>query len=255
LPKVHHPSSDPVAQGLYKWCSAMTDWLLSADEWAAVRLSLLVATTATLSSLPLGVGLGYLLARRRFAGKVLLETVLSLPLVLPPVVTGYLLLVLLGRRGPIGRWLFEWLGTSVVFTWRGAAVASAVMAFPLMVRAIRLSFAHVDTRLEQAARTLGAGPVETFLRVSLPLARRGIIAGAVLAFARGLGEFGATILIAGNVPGETQTIPLFVYSAVNSPGGMAQSARLVIVSIVIALAALLAAEWLERRGTSTPGGR
>jgi molybdate transport system permease protein len=226
----------------------MSDWSLTAAEWSAVRLSLLVSLTATLASLPLGVGLGYLLARRQFPGKAVVETALSLPLVLPPVVTGYLLLVLLGRRGLLGQYLERWFGISVVFTWQGAALASAVMAFPLMVRAIRVAFAGVDVRLEQAARTLGAGRLETFWRVSLPLARRGVVAGAVLAFARSLGEFGATVVLAGNIPGQTQTIPLYVYSQVNSPGGVEQSARLVVVSILIAAAALAAAEYLERRG-------
>jgi molybdate transport system permease protein len=233
----------------------MNDWWLTPAEWSAVRLSLIVALTATLASLPLGVGLGYLLARRSFPGKAVVETALSLPLVLPPVVTGYLLLVLLGRRGPLGRYLEEWFGVSVVFTWQGAAIASAVMAFPLMVRAIRVAFAEVDVRLEQAARTLGAGRQETFWRVSLPLARRGVIAGAVLAFARSLGEFGATVMIAGNIPGQTQTIPLYVYSQVNSPGGVEESARLVVVSVLIAAAALIVAEWLERRkGRPRPAG-
>src|SRR3982751_5220989 len=154
----------------------MSAWLLRAEEWEAVRLSLLVSATATLASLPPGVALGYLLARRRFPGKSAVETALSLPLVLPPVVTGYLLLVLLGRRGPLGHYLAEWFGVAVVFTWKGAALASAVMASPLMVRAIRVAFAGVDVRLEQAARTLGAGRLETFARISLPLARRGVIA-------------------------------------------------------------------------------
>jgi molybdate transport system permease protein len=230
----------------------MSTWVLTPDEWTAVRLSLLVSVTATLTSLPPGVALGYLLARRRFPGKSAVETFLSLPLVLPPVVTGYLLLVLLGRRGAIGHFLDEWFGVAVVFTWKGAAVASAVMAFPLMVRAIRVSFAEADVRLEQAARTLGAGRLETFARVSLPLARRGIIAGAVLAFARGLGEFGATVMIAGSIPGETQTIPLYIYGQVSSPGGVEQSARLVVVSVLIAAAALVVAEYLERR---RPAGR
>jgi molybdate transport system permease protein len=221
--------------------------MLTAAEWSAVRLSLQVALTATAVSLPLGVALGRLLARRQFPGKAVLETVLSLPLVLPPVVTGYLLLVLLGRQGPVGAWLEHWFGVSVVFTWQGAAVASAVMAFPLMVRAIRVAFAGVDARLEEAARTLGAGRLETFWRISLPLARRGIVGGAVLAFARSLGEFGATVMLAGNIPGRTQTIPLYVYSAANAPGGIEQSVRLVLVSILIAAAALAVAEWLEPR--------
>jgi molybdate transport system permease protein len=225
----------------------MHDWLITSGEWSAVSLSIRVALTATVVSLPLGIGAGYVLARRKFPGKSLVETALNLPLVLPPVVTGYLLLVLLGRRGLVGRHLEDWFGLHLVFTWKGAAVASAVMAFPLMVRTIRLAFAQIDTRLEQAARTLGAGPVETFRRVSLPLARRGIIAGSVLAFARSLGEFGATVMIAGNIPGETQTIPLLIYTQSNSPGGIEQSARLVGVCILIAVAALGAAEYLERK--------
>jgi molybdate transport system permease protein len=234
--------------------SSMSVAFLTPAEWAAVRLSLLVAVAATLACLPAGIALGYVLARRNFPGKFAVETLVSLPLVLPPVVTGYLLLVLLGRRGWLGQYLYEWLGWSVVFTWEGAALASAVMAFPLMVRAIRVAFADVDVRLEQAARTLGAGPLETFGRISLPLARRGVIAGAVLAFARSLGEFGATIMVAGNIPGETQTIPLYIYSQINSPGGMEQSFRLVLVSILIAAAALVIAEALERRGHRDRGG-
>jgi molybdate transport system permease protein len=226
--------------------TVMSEWLLTPAEWSAVRLSLLVSVTATVVSLPAGVALGRLLARRQFPGKVAVETAISLPLVLPPVVTGYLLLVLLGREGPVGSLLWRWLGLRVVFTWQGAAVASAVMAFPLMVRAIRLAFAGVDVRLEQAARTLGAGQVETFIRVSLPLARRGIIAGAVLAFARSLGEFGATVMIAGNIPGQTQTIPLYIYTLTSSPGGVEESGRLVLASVVIAAAALVTSEWLER---------
>lgn len=223
----------------------MGDWLLTPEEWSAVRLSVLVAITATVASLPFGIALGRLLARRQFFGKALVETLINLPLVIPPVVTGYLLLVLLGRQGIVGRWLYEWLGVTVVFTWKGAALASAVMAFPLMTQAIRLAFAGVDPRLEQAARTLGAGRLETFWRIAVPLARRGIVAGAVLGFARSLGEFGATIMIAGDIPGQTQTIPLYVYSAASSPGGMEQGARLVVISILIAALALLLARRLE----------
>jgi molybdate transport system permease protein len=230
----------------------MDDWLLTAQEWSAVRLSLQVSLTATLVSLPFGVLLGRLLARRCFHGKALVETFISLPLVLPPVVTGYLLLVLFGRHGPIGSLLEKGLGLRVAFTWKGAALASAVMGFPLMVRAIRLAFAGVDVRLEQAARTLGAGPVETFFRITLPLARRGIIAGAALAFARCLGEFGATIMLAGNTAYATQTIPLYIFSALGEPGGMEQSVRLVVVAVLIAAAALALAEWLERRGGHGP---
>jgi molybdate transport system permease protein len=223
-------------------------WFLTPGEWSAVWLSLLVSITATIVSLPFGVALGHLLARRQFAGKSVVETVLSLPLVLPPVVTGYLLLVAFGRQGWLGRHLEDWLGVSLVFTWQGAALASAVMAFPLMVRAIRLAFAEVNFRLELASRTLGVGPLRTFFRVSLPLARRGLIAGTVLAFARSMGEFGATVMIAGNIPGETQTIPLYIYSQLNVPGGMEGSVRLVVVSILIAALALILSEVLERRG-------
>jgi molybdate transport system permease protein len=226
----------------------MSGWLLSPDETSAVLLSLLVAVTATLASLPIGIGLGYILARKQFPGKSVVETAVFLPLVLPPVVTGYLLLVTFGRKGWIGRYLDQWFGLSIVFTWRGAALASAVMAFPLMIRASRLAFTSVDSRLEHVARTLGAGKCETFLRVSMPLARRGIIAGAVLAFARSIGEFGATIMIAGNIPGEGQTIPVYIYTLINSPGGMEASWRLVVVAILIAGAALVLSELLDRRG-------
>jgi molybdate transport system permease protein len=229
----------------------MGDWRLTTQEWWAIWLSLKVALTATLVSLPFGIGLGHLLARRRFWGKNLVETFLSLPLVLPPVVTGYLLLVLLGRQGWIGSWLDQGLGIRIVFTWKAAAVASAVMAFPLMVRSIRVAFTEIDRRLEIAARTLGAGRLETFARISLPLARRGILAGTVLAFARSIGEFGATIMIAGNLPGETETIPLYIYTQANAPGGIKQSARLVIACVLIAVFALGVAEFLERHRIST----
>ena len=225
----------------------MDDWRLASEEWSAIRLSLQVALTATTLSLPVGIGLGYLLARRQFWGKGFVEAFLSLPLVLPPVVTGYLLLVLLGRRGWIGSLLLGWFGVQLVFTWKAAALASGVMSFPLMVRAIRAAFAEVDRRLETAARTLGAGILETFVRISVPLARRGILAGAVLAFARSIGEFGATVMIAGNLPGETQTIPLFIYTEANVPGGIARCHRLVIACVVIAILALGTSEYLDRR--------
>lgn len=221
---------------------------LSASEFEAVRLSILVAATAVAASLPFGIALGWLLARKKFWGKAILETVLSLPLVVPPVVTGYLLLLTFGRNGYLGGWLERWFGLQFVFDWKGAALASAIIAFPLMVRAIRLAFSNVDPRLEKASRTLGAGWFDTFITVTLPLARPGLIAGCVLAFARSVGEFGATIMIAGNIPGETRTIPLYIYNLLESPGGIAQSYRLVIVSIVIAAAALMAGEALERRG-------
>jgi molybdate transport system permease protein len=227
----------------------MDAWRLTHDEWSAIRLSLQVALTATALSLPPAVLLGYLLARGRLWFQGLVEACLSLPLVLPPVVTGYLLLVLLGRRGWVGALLDEWFGVQLVFTWKGAAIASAVMAFPLMVRSIRVAFAGVDRRLELAARTLGAGRLETFARISVPLARRGILAGAVLGFARGIGEFGATVMIAGNLPGETQTIPLLIYTQANAPGGIDQSVRLVVACVLIAVVALGLSEFLERRTT------
>ncbi len=221
---------------------------LTAAEWQAVWLSAQVALTAVALSLPAGIALGWLLARRGFRGKSAVETLLNLPLVLPPVVTGYLLLVTFGRNGWLGRWLDEWFGLRLVFDWKGAALASAVIAFPLMVRAIRLSFAGLDARLEQAARTLGAGRWDTFCTVSLPLARNGIIAGSVLAFARSMGEFGATIVIAGSIPGQTRTVPLYIYNLLETPGGMEAAQRIVIVSVLIAAAALVAGEYLERRG-------
>lgn len=220
---------------------------LHATEWAAVTLSLRVALVAVVLSLPFGIAVGWLLARHEFRGKWLVETLVNLTLVLPPVVTGYLLLRLFGRQGGLGAWLEDALGVSIAFTWWAAAIASAALGFPLMVRAIRLAFRGVDPRLEQAARSLGAGRWDAFFHVSLPLARSGIIAGAVLAFARSLGEFGATITFAGNIPGATQTLPLAVFSELNRAGGDG-AFRLAVVSIVLAAAALAASEWLERRG-------
>jgi molybdate transport system permease protein len=231
----------------------MNDIWLSVEEWSAIRLSLLVAIVATTASLPFAIALGQLLARRNFWGKSIVETCLSLPLVLPPVVTGYLLLITFGRYGWLGRYLDQWFGIQVIFTWKAAALASGVVAFPLMVRSIRVALAEVDFRLEQAARTLGAGPLDTFFSVTLPLARRGIIAGAVLAFARCIGEFGATIMIAGNIPGETQTIPLYIYDAIQTPEGIERSQRLVLVSIMIAASALILAEYLDRRAAWRTG--
>ncbi len=220
---------------------------LSAAEWSALRLSVQVALSATLASLPFAVVAGYLLARFRFAGKWLLEVLIDLPLVLPPVVTGYLLLVAFGPRGPIGAVLLGWFGVKLVFTWLGAALAAAVVSFPLMVRAIRLAFQGVDPRFELAARSLGAGRLGAFFTVALPLARRGLIAGFMLAFARSLGEFGATIMVAGNIAGRTRTIPLAVYAISNQPGGMTEAWRLVGLSILLACAALALSEWFQRR--------
>jgi len=220
---------------------------VTTAEWQAIRLSIGVSLTAVAMSLLPGVLLGWLLARVSFRGKAIVETCVNLPLVLPPVVTGYVLLITFGRQGWLGRFL-EPLGIQVVFDWKGAAVASAIMAFPLLVRAIRIAFVAVDPRLEMAARSLGAGPLDTLFHVTLPLARHGFIAGSVLAFARSMGEFGATIMIAGSIPGETRTIPLYVYNQLESPGGLEASMRIVIIAIVISAAALVAGEWIERRG-------
>ncbi|MDA8229809.1 MAG: molybdate ABC transporter permease subunit [Magnetospirillum sp.] len=220
---------------------------LTAAEIEALRLSLLVSAAAVAGSLPFGVLVAWVLARLRFPGKTLLDGFVHLPLVLPPVVVGYVLLVSLGRNGPLGALLERWFGIAVAFTWKGAAVASAVIAFPLMVRAIRLALEGVDRRLEQAARTLGCGPVETFFTVTLPLALPGISAGVVLAFARSLSEFGATITFVSNIPGETRTLPLALYALIQTPGGEAAAARLCAISVVLAFAALLASEALARR--------
>jgi molybdate transport system permease protein len=220
---------------------------LSAGEWQAVWLSLQVSLVAMLASLPLGVAVAWVLARRKFYGKTLVETLVNLPLVVPPVVTGYALLVLFGRNGWLGRTLEDWFGLRFVFDWKGAALASAVMAFPLVVRSIRLAFAAVDEGLEQAARTLGAGPLDAFCSITLPLAWPGLVAGAVLGFARGMGEFGATIMISGNIPGETRTLPLELYSLLETPDGADHAWRLVLVSVVLAGAAMFVGEVLERR--------
>jgi len=220
---------------------------LTDAEWQAIALSLRVALVSVAGSLPLGVAMAWLLARRQFPGKLLLDGLVHLPLVVPPVVVGYGLLVLFGRRGPIGGWLHDELGITLIFTWKGAALASAVMGFPLMVRAIRLSLEAVDRRLEAAARTLGAGPFDVFLSVTLPLALPGVLVGSVLAFARGLGEFGATIIFVGNIPGETRTIPIAIYTATQEPGGDIAALRLSIVALLLSLIALVASELLARR--------
>jgi len=221
---------------------------LSAVEWAILGLSLKVGIVAVLLCLPVAFALAWLLARRRFPGRMLLDALVHLPLVLPPVVTGWLLLILLGRNGAVGALLYDWFGITLVFRWTGAAVAAAVMALPLMVRAIRLSIEAVDRRLEGAARSLGAGRWDAFVSVTLPLCRPGVIAALVLGFARSIGEFGATITFASNIPGETQTLPLAIYAALQSPGGDAMVTRLSILSILVSLAALLASEWIARRG-------
>lgn len=227
------------------------DWLsLSPEEWTAVRLSLKVATVAMLASLPVAVAVAMLLARRNFWGKTLLNSLVHLPLVLPPVVTGYLLLLTFGKRGMVGSFLAETFGLIFSFRWTGAALACAVMGFPLMVRAIRLSIEAVDRKLEDAAATMGASPVWVFLTVTLPLTLPGIVAGMILCFAKAMGEFGATITFVSNIPGETQTLPSAIYSYTQVPGGDANALRLTLVSVVISVGALIVSEVLARRVAS-----
>ncbi|MBY4637917.1 molybdate ABC transporter permease subunit [Sphingopyxis sp. XHP0097] len=221
--------------------------MMSAELWGIVALSLRVGALAVALTLPLAFALAWILARWRFPGRVLLDALVHLPLVLPPVVTGWLLLVAFGPAGPVGRWLEEWFGVVLIFRWTGAALAAAIMALPLMVRAMRLSIEAIDPRLEGAARTLGAGRWHAFRTVSLPLALPGIFAALVLGFARSIGEFGATITFVSNIPGETQTLPLAIYSALQVPGGEAMVTRLALLSVVLSLAALVLSEWLVRR--------
>ena len=228
--------------------------MLSVAEWEAVRLSADVAGRAVALSLPPAVLVAWLLARGRFPGRVVLDALAHLPLVVPPVVVGWALLMLFGVRGPVGAQLEAWFGWRLVFSTSGASLATAVMGFPLIVRAARLGFEGVDRGLEQAASTLGAGPVDRFLTISLPLALPGLLAGAVTAFAAGLGEFGAVITFAGNIPGETQTLPLAIYSATQTPGGEAMAGRLALISFGLAILGLLVAEWLAR-GLSRRLGR
>ncbi|WP_340616717.1 molybdate ABC transporter permease subunit [Xenorhabdus entomophaga] len=227
--------------------------MLSEYEWQAILLSLKISGIAVLFSLPFGILMAWMLARCQFFGKSLLDSIIHLPLVLPPVVVGYLLLISMGRRGVIGEFLYDWFGVSFAFNWTGAALASAVVAFPLMVRAIRLSLENIDRRLEQAARTLGASPLKVFFTITLPLSLPGIIVGAVLAFARSLGEFGATITFVSNIPGETRTIPLAMYTLIETPGAETAAARLCVVAIVLALVSLMLSEWLTRWGRKRLG--
>ena len=231
----------------------MTDWLGPA-EWQAVALSLRVSLWATLFSLPFGIFVAYALARWSFPGKQIVNGLVHLPLILPPVVTGYLLLLSFGTRGPIGSFLADW-GIVFAFRWSGAALAAAIMAFPLMVRAIRLSIEAVDPKLEQAAATLGAAPAWVFLTVTLPMALPGIVAGTILAFAKAMGEFGATITFVSNIPGETRTIPSAIYALLQVPGAEDRAGRLVIVAVVIAMAALLLSEVAARRVARRVAGR
>ena len=219
----------------------------SAAELAVVALSLRVSLVAVLASLPVAYALAFLLARRSFPGRLLLDALVHLPLVLPPVVTGWLLLLAFGRAGPVGRWLDQALGLTLVFHWTGAALAAAVMALPLMVRAMRLSIEAVDRRLVGAARTLGASRWRAFLTITLPLSRPGVLAGATLGFARSLGEFGATITFASNIAGETRTLPLAIYTGLQLPGAEGEVARLAVISILLSIGALIASEVLVRR--------
>lgn len=221
--------------------------MLTDYEWQALALSLKVSSVAVMASLPLGILVAWVLAKKQFWGKSLLNSLVHLPLVLPPVVTGYLLLLVFSRTGMLGQPLQQWFGVSIAFSWQGAALAAAVVAFPLMVRAIRQAFESVDPKLEQAARTLGASPFKVFYSISLPLVYPGILAGMVLAFARSLGEFGATITFVSNIPEQTQTLPLAMFSFIETPGAEAEAARLCIIAIVLSITALLASEWLLRR--------
>ena len=221
--------------------------MLSPEEWGIVALSLKVGGVAVLATLPVAFGLAWILARYRFPGRVVLDALVHLPLVLPPVVTGWLLLIAFGPLGPAGRWLESWFGMTLMFRWTGAALAAAIMALPLMVRAMRLSIEGIDRRLEGAARTLGAGRWHAFRTISLPLALPGVLAALVLGFARSIGEFGATITFVSNIPGETRTLPLAIYSALQVPGGEAMVTRLALLSVALSLGALILSEWLVRR--------
>jgi molybdate transport system permease protein len=226
---------------------------LTPEEVSALTLSIKVAFWCTVSILIPGVAVGWVLARKAFFGKSLLDSVVHLPLVLPPVVPGYLLLVLLGTQGVVGRWLNEMFGIVVAFNWKGAVLASALMGFPLMVRSVRLAIMQVDQGLELAAQSLGAGPWRVFLTLTLPLALPGILTGLILAFSRSLGEFGATITFVGNIEGETRTLPLAIFNATQVPGGDVPALRLVVLSILLALAALMASNALERRAARALG--
>ncbi|MGB7372626.1 molybdate ABC transporter permease subunit [Pontixanthobacter sp.] len=220
---------------------------LSPAEWEIIGLSLRVTVVAIALTLPVAYCTAWLLARGRFPGRFLLDAVVHLPLVLPPVVTGYVLLLLFGRNGPIGGLLDQLFGVSLTFSWTGAALAAAIMALPLMVRAMRLSIEAVDRRLIGAARSLGARPWRAFVTITLPLSLPGILAGAVLGFARSIGEFGATVTFVANIPGETRTLPLAIYNALQIPGTDIQIARLAVISVLLSLGALLLSEWLVRR--------
>jgi len=222
-------------------------------DFTILALSLRVAAVSALASLPVAIAVAYVLARTKFPGKTAFDAVIHLPLVLPPVVIGFALLLLLGKQGLLGRALYDWFGFSFAFRWTGAALASAIMGFPLMVRSIRLAMSAIDTRLEAAARTLGAGRARVFLTVTLPLALPGIITGTLLSFARSLGEFGATITFVSNIPGETQTIPLAIYTATQSVAGDSEALRLSVIAVLLSLLALAASEWLTRKSRRAAG--
>lgn len=225
---------------------------LSPEEWTIIALSLKIGVIAVLAMLPVALAIAWLLARGRFPGKLLLDTLVHLPLVVPPVVTGWLLLILFGMNGPVGRWLNTWFGITLLFRWTGAALAAAIMALPLMVRAMRLSIGAIDRRLEEAASTLGASRLRIFFTISVPLALPGIVAGAMLGFARSIGEFGATITFVSDIPGETRTLPIAIYAALQMPGNEDAVTRLALLSVGLSLGALLLSEWLVRR---SGGGR
>jgi len=231
------------------------NWSLTETELEALRLSLKVAVWGVGVSLPIAILLALAFARLRFPGRSLLQTIFQLPLILPPVVTGYVLLILLGRNGPIGAWLHDVFGITLVFHWTGAAVAAGVMGFPLMERAIRLSAEAIDQRLEQAAATLGADRRRIFFTITLPLLLPGIVTGAILSFGRSLGEFGATITFVSNIPGETQTLPLAIYTLTQVPGGDLAALRLVVISVLLSVVTLIGAEYLARRATQRLHGR
>jgi len=224
-------------------------------EYQALMLSLKVGAYAVVWLIPLGVALAWLLSRKEFIGKSILDSLIHLPLVLPPVVIGYLLLISLGRQGVLGSWLFDHFGLVFSFNWKGAVIACIVVALPLMVRSVRLSLDNVDPKLEHAASTLGASPLKVFLTITLPLTIPGIITGTMLSFARSLGEFGATISFVSNIPGETQTIPLAMYNFIETPGAEMEAARLCIISIVLALSTLMISEWLNRKAASRLGAK
>jgi molybdate transport system permease protein len=227
--------------------------MFTADEWVIILLSLKVSAVAVAFTMPIAFALAWILARARFPGRIFLDALVHLPLVLPPVVTGWLLLLAFGNNGPAGRFFADWFGLTFMFRWTGAALAAAIMALPLMVRAMRLSIEAVDKRLEQAAETLGASRLRTFATITLPLAFPGVLAGAVLGFARSIGEFGATITFVSNIPGETQTLPIAIYSALQLPDGEAMVTRLSVIAVALSLIALLASELLTRRSSGRNG--